>query len=443
MPIEITMPRLSDTMEEGTLVKWRVQVGDEVAAGDHLADVETDKATMDLQAFDDGTLARIDVEEGQTVPVGKLIAVLAEEGESVEDAAQAAGGGGAESGAKAAAPPEEENAAGGQAPVAEAADVERARQQAGAPSGAPIRVSPLARKIAEENGLDLTQIEGSGPSGRIIKRDVLGALEGKTGAPPAAAAPPQAQAQAAAPAPAPAPAPVSGLEAKSIQLSSMRKTIARRLVESKTTVPHFTVTVAIDMDPVINLRKQINQQLEPQGVKLSVGDFITRAAALACMEHPLVNSSWNENTIEQHGTVNVGIAVALPEERGGGLVVPVIRDVQSRGLRAISEETRRLATKAREQGLTAEEMENGTFTISNLGMYGVEHFEAIINPPQAAILAVGAAIEKPVVKDGEIVVGREMNATLSADHRVVDGAMGAEYLQTFKRLLETPAGLLV
>jgi pyruvate dehydrogenase E2 component (dihydrolipoamide acetyltransferase) len=215
------------------------------------------------------------------------------------------------------------------------------------------------------------------------------------------------------------------------------------LVQSKTSVPHFTVSLAIDMDPLIELRKTLNSQLESQGVKLSVGDFITRAAALACVQHPAVNSSWNESTIEQHGTVNVGVAVALPEERGGGLIVPVLRDVQQRGLRWISEETKRLAKKARDQGLSQQEMEGGTFTISNLGMFGVDHFEAIINPPQAAILAVGAAIEKPVVKQGQITIGHEMTATLSGDHRVVDGAIGAAYLQTLKQMLENPAGLLV
>ncbi len=223
----------------------------------------------------------------------------------------------------------------------------------------------------------------------------------------------------------------------------MRKTIAKRLIESKTTIPHFTVTMAIDMDPLMELRKTLNQQLEAQNIKLSVNDFITRASALACVQHPLVNSSWADGSIQQHGTVNVGVAVALPEERGGGLVVPVLRDVQNMGLRQISEQTRQLAKKAREQGLSQEEMQGGTFTISNLGMFGVEHFEAIINPPQAAILATGGAIEKPVVRDGALTVGHEMSATLSADHRVVDGAIAAAYLQTLKQLLENPAALLV
>lgn len=445
MAIDITMPRLSDTMEEGTLVKWRVQVGDSVSAGDHLADVETDKATMELQCFDDGTIANLAVEEGATVPVGALIVTLAEEGESVEDAASQAGQTTGEAQEKA----ERAETAETTAQVTEEGDKQAAKPEAAepepgkaeptkaAPSGGPStdrpRVSPLARKIADEQGLDLTQIKGTGPDGRIIKRDVLSAAEGKGGA----AAP------SAAPQGAPAPAPAAGLEAKTIPLSNMRKTIAKRLVESKTSIPHFTVSTPIDMNPLMELRKTLNAQLERQNIKLSVNDFLTRAAALACVQHPAVNSSWADGSIEQHGTVNVGIAVALPEERGGGLIVPVLRDVQNMGLRQISEQTRQLAGKAREQGLSQEEMQGGTFTISNLGMFGVEHFEAIINPPQAAILATGAAIEKPVVRDGEIVVGHEMTATLSADHRVIDGAIAAAYLQTLKEMLENPAGLLV
>ncbi|MEX0886825.1 MAG: dihydrolipoamide acetyltransferase family protein [Phycisphaeraceae bacterium] len=442
MPITITMPRLSDTMEEGTILKWQVQVGDDVAAGDHLADVETDKATMELQAFDDGKVARLAVDEGKTVPVGEVICILAGEGESVEDAAKAEVGGGEQPAAATsgeatteAAPEASES----QAPAATAepaAGGGQARPQGGG-GGGRLRVSPLARKLAEERDVDLGGIDGSGPGGRIIKRDVLAAAEGKTRQGGGGSASPQA---------APAAAPSTGaiqLEARTIELSSMRKTIARRLVESKATIPHFTVTVAIDMSPLMALRKTLNDQLESQGIKLSVNDFITRAAALACTRHPLVNASWSDGSIEVHGSVNVGIAVALPEERGGGLVVPVIRDVQNLGLRTISEQTRELAKQARGPGLKAEQMADGTITLSNLGMLGVEHFEAIINPPQAAILAIGAALEKPVVRDGEIVVGHEMTVTMSADHRVVDGAIAAEYLQTFKQMLENPASLLV
>ena len=438
MSIEITMPRLSDTMEEGTLVKWRVKPGDEVASGDHLADVETDKATMELQAFDDGKVAALAVEEGDTVPVGSPILVLAEDGESLEDAAAALDG--ASEGSNSGSASE-----GGGVAVADPPKTETTTTISGRPSeatGSRMRVSPVARKIAEEHGVDLTLLTGTGPDGRIIKRDVLAVVEGDSTQQAAAPAATQVAKPQAATAPS-VPVAAVGMEAKTINLTNMRKTIARRLVESKTTVPHFQVSMSINMDPLMELRKTLNVQLEAQGVKLSVNDFITRATALACLSHPAANSSWNGDTIIQHGTVNVGVAVSLPEERGGGLVVPVIRDAQNKGLRQISEETKRLAKKARETGLSPEEMADGTITLSNLGMYGVDQFTAIINPPQSVILAVGGAIEKPVVRDGQIVVGHVMSATLSGDHRVIDGAQGAEYLASFKQLLENPASLLV
>jgi pyruvate dehydrogenase E2 component (dihydrolipoamide acetyltransferase) len=450
MPIEITMPRLSDTMEEGTLVKWRVKAGDEVASGDHLADVETDKATMELQAFDDGKVASVAVQEGQTVPVGSVILVLAEEGESLEDAAGAVQGASEQGSGALKSKASGGASGGGGTAVAAPPATQTATSAPGstpAPGGAPDdsegrrqRVSPVARKIAEEHGINLSGITGSGPDGRVIKRDVQAAIEGGGTAAQVAEARSAKPQAAAAPS---APVAAVGLESKTITLSGMRKTIARRLVESKTTVPHFQVTVSINMDPLMELRKTINAQLEAQGVKLSVNDFIVRATALSCVSHPVANSSWNGDTIVQHGTVNVGVAVSLPAERGGGLVVPVIRDAQSKGLRQISDDTKRLAKKARETGLTPEEMGEGTITLSNLGMYGVDQFTAIINPPQSVIVAVGGAIEKPVVRDGQIVIGHEMCATLSGDHRVIDGAQGAEYLGTFKQLLENPAALLV
>jgi len=447
MSIEITMPRLSDTMEEGTLIKWRVKVGDDVASGDHLADVETDKATMELQAFDDGKVAALAVQEGETTAVGSAILVLAEDGESLEDAAAGVSSGASSSGDKTASAGGEDQG-GGTAVVAPPAPSNDTPAAAPAPApsggGGRQRVSPVARKIAEEHGVDITTIQGTGPDGRVIKRDVLAVVEaggstaGSGATPQAAASMPAAQALSS-----PAPSAPIGLEAKTINLSGMRKTIARRLVESKTTVPHFQVTVGIDMDPLMALRKTLNTQLEAQGVKLSVNDFIVRATALACVSHPAANSSWDGDTIIQHGTVNVGVAVSLPAERGGGLVVPVIRDAQNKGLRQISADTKHLAKKARDTGLTPEEMGDGTITLSNLGMYGVSQFTAIINPPQSVILAVGGAVEKPVVRDGQIVIGHEMNATLSGDHRVIDGAQGAEYLNSFKQLLENPASLLV
>ncbi len=437
MSISIEMPRLSDTMEEGTLVKWRVKVGDTVASGDHLADVETDKATMELQAFDDGTVTAINVQEGQTVPVGQVILVLNGNGEDAQPAAATS-----ETTAKPQAEPSD---------TSDAPDKRTASSPAPASGGPRLLVSPVARAIADEKGIDLSTIQGTGPGGRIIKRDVLEApapgSDGGSASPPSrglSEAKPRTPASALPPASASTPAPAPAvLEGKSIALSNMRKTIARRLVESVTTIPQFTVSMPIDMDSLLDLRQTLNEQLANQQVKLSVSDFITRAVAVACVQHPIVNSSWAGDTIQQHGSVNVGIAVALPATRGGGLIVPVLRDVQNKHLRQISEETKSIAAKAREAGLSQEEMSGGTITISNLGMFGVTQFTAIINPPQAAILAVGAAIEQPVVREGQLAVGRQMIATLGCDHRVLDGATAAEYLTTLKSLLESPAALLV
>lgn len=422
MPIEITMPRLSDTMEEGTLIKWHVSVGDKVQSGDVLADVETDKATMELQSYDEGTVTELALAESETVPVGQLILVLAEEGESVAPA---------EKSTERATSPQT-------APLMdEAPSSPRSAQGLSTTTNTPqsrIRISPVARKLAEEHGLELSAIRGTGPDGRIIKRNVLATLE---------TLPPPARAATAA---VDSAVPTSILpEAETLPLSTMRKVIARRLVESKTTIPHFTVTLSIDMAPLLDLRKMLNAQLESRDIKLSVNDFVVAAVARGLAEHPSVNTSWSDEGIVQHGAIHVGVAVALPPppEGAGGLVVPVIRDTDRKSLRQISTETKALAAKARDQGLTTEEMGGGTFTISNLGMLGVEHFEAIINPPQAAILAVGSTIEKPVVRNGQVVVGLEMSCTLSADHRIVDGAIAAAFLQTIKRVLETPAAMLV
>ncbi len=460
MPIQITMPRLSDTMEQGTVIKWNVAEGDEVTAGDMLADIETDKATMELQAYDDGTLAKIVAEEGATVEVGQVIAVLAEDDEDVEEVAAGAGSaaGAEQADAKqkaedGAAEPAGDKSETGTA-VAEPPAEGTSRSESTSPksngataNGAPAKgddaggrifASPLARKIADEKGVDLSNLSGSGPSGRIVKADVEAAADGKS-----ARQEPASERPEAAPAPAPLSAEGAGLEARSVELSNMRRTIAKRLVESKQTVPHYQVTVSADMGPLMDLREQLNEQLETQGVKLSVNDFIVRAAALAMHQHPHVNSRWNESTIDIQGDVNVGVAIALPAERGGGLVVATLRNADRLGLRQISAETRRLAKKAREKGLSVEEMADSTFTISNLGMFGVDHFTAIINPPNVAILAVGATLELPVVKNGEIAIGRRMSMTMSSDHRVIDGAMAAEYLSTVKGLLEAPATLLV
>lgn len=458
MPINVTMPRLSDTMEEGTLVSWKVGVGDDVNAGDHLADIETDKATMELQAFDDGKVAKLVIAEGDTVPIETTILVLAEDGEDVEEAAKADVGGGAPATANdsdTAAEPA--SAGGGDEQQAEAQGAKP--QRGGSSGGGKIRVSPLARKLADEAGLDITQIKGTGPDGRIIKRDILKAKDaGSTttsgSAVPAsagtgtsqpmtpattAAANEQAVAAAAA-------GPASaGLEARTVKLSQMRKTIAKRLVESKTQVPHFQVSVAVNMDPLLDLRKTLNSQLESQGIKLSVNDFITRAIALSTAQHPDINSSWGGDVITYHGTVNVGVAISLPAESGGGLVVATVRDAHLKGLRQLSQEIKDLAGRARTGGLTLDEMAGSTITISNLGMpqYGVTQFNAIVNPPNAAIVAVGGALLKPVIRDGGLTTGHEMNITLSGDHRVIDGAGGAEFLTTLRGMIENPASLLV
>ena len=471
MAINVTMPRLSDTMEAGTVVKWNVKEGDKVSVGDVLADIETDKATMELEAFDDGVVAKLAAQEGEQVSVGDLILVIAEEG---EDPAEAAKGGGeassdksegeseakakgkdeakSEGKAKAADSDDKDEDEGGSTAtaVSEKKGTSSAATSASASSGGSgssngsaggrVFASPLARKIAEEKGIDLSAIEGSGPSGRIVRKDVEAAAEGGKAE--------TKTRDSGRGAPEPLPPLGATLEAKTVPLSNMRSTIAKRLVESKQSIPHYQVTIEVDMDALLELREQLNTQLESQGVKLSVNDFLVRACALAMHQHPFVNASWGKDgkTIEVNAEVNVAVAIALPVKEdltGGGLVVATLRNADRIGLRQISTETRRLAKKAREKGLTADEMSGSTFTISNLGMFGVDHFTAIINPPNTAILAVGRAAERPVVRDGQIVVGHVMAMTMSSDHRVIDGAMAAQYLQTVKELLEAPATLLV
>ncbi len=454
MPIEVTMPRLSDTMQQGTVVKWNVKEGDAVKTGDILADIETDKATMELESFDDGTVAVLAAKEGDNVAIGEVIVVLAGKGEdakqvkssfggSKSSAASGAGSAETKSGGEKAASANGATSNGAASATAVAEEDDHGDAHDGGPGGR-IFASPLAKKIADEMGVDLAELKGTGPSGRIVRADVEAAAKAP------ASAPGKAESKApskGAPAPAPMPAVGAALEKKSVALSNMRRTIAARLIESKTTVPHYQVTMAVDMDPLLTLRSQLNEQLKAQGVKLSVNDFLVRACALAMHQHPHINSSWKQTkdaaSIELHDHANIGVAISLPMERGGGLVVGVLRDCDRIGLRQISAETKRLADKARAKGLSVEEMDGSTFTISNLGMYGVEHFTAIINPPNTAILAVGAAVEKPVVRNGQIVVGHEMQMTMSSDHRVIDGAMAAEYLNTVKQLLESPATLLV
>jgi pyruvate dehydrogenase E2 component (dihydrolipoamide acetyltransferase) len=474
MPINVTMPRLSDTMQAGTIVRWAVKEGQKVKTGDVLGDIETDKATMELTSFDDGTVAQLAVKEGQQVPVGTLIIVLAGAG---EDAASVkAQGAGASAGSASASPaasstrPSQAAASGG----AGAASSNYAGGSGTAVLDAPlgghdtaggngrIFASPLARKIAAESGVSLTDVKGSGPSGRIIRKDVEAAIAApptpptpssatslapRSAAADVAAANQASRTRAIATAAPLVPAMGSRLQAQLVPLSNMRRTIARRLVESKTQIPHYQVTVEVDMDALVALRSQLNEQLGAQGVKLSVNDFLVRACALAMHQHPFVNSRWvptpNNESVEILPDVNIGVAIALDESRGGGLVVATIRHADQIGLRQISAQTKALSDKARTKGLTIEEMSDATFTISNLGMFGVDRFTAIINPPNVAILAVGAAVQKPVVKDGQLAAGWVMTMTMSSDHRVVDGAMAAAYLNSVKGLLEKPATLLV
>ncbi|GAB4553184.1 MAG: pyruvate dehydrogenase complex dihydrolipoamide acetyltransferase [Phycisphaerales bacterium] len=440
MPIEVTMPRLSDTMEQGTIVTWNVKEGDEVSAGDVLGDIETDKATMELQSFDDGVVAAILLGEGETVDVGSPILVLAEDGEDVAEVKASAGSGASSSGAKSEGGSDSGSSSESATAVAEEPEAAPATNGA-APSsngdGGRIFASPLAKKVAAERNVDLSTLTGTGPSGRIVVKDVENAPAGGTSAPAS---------RPSAPAMAPMPAAGATLESKTEQLTNMRATIAKRLVESKQTIPHYQVTINARMDNLMALRTQLNEQLEPQGVKLSVNDFLVRACALSMHQHPATNASWGSDgkSIDYHANVNIGVAIALPAERGGGLVVATLRDADRMGLRQISSDTKALAKKARDKGLSIDEMADATFTISNLGMYGVDHFTAIINPPNVAILAVGAAIRKPVVlDDGTLGVGHEMSMTMSSDHRVIDGAMAAQYLQTVKGYLENPASILV
>jgi pyruvate dehydrogenase E2 component (dihydrolipoamide acetyltransferase) len=441
MAIKVRMPSMSPTMTEGKLAKWFKKEGDMVAAGDVLAEIETDKATMELEAIDEGRLARIVVPgESAGVPVNKVIAVLLEEGED-ESALQSALAGeevaAPAAPAKAARAPEPE--AKPAPPPAEAAPEPTARPApapgapgpaAPAPAAPPqgrIAASPLARRMAKEAGLELARMQGSGPRGRIVRADVEAALE--TGVPPVG--PP-----AAVEAPGFAPF-------VEVPLSLMRKAIAERMIESKRAAPHFYLTIDCEVDSLLDIRHEINSRRGDDagegGLQLSVNDFVVRAAALALDQVPAANVSWTEDGLRQYQRADIAVAVAVR----GGLVAPVIRDAGGKGLAAISNEMRELAARAREGKLAPEEYQGGTFTVSNLGMFGIKEFAAILNPPQACILAVGRAEQRPVVKDGELAVANVMTCTLSIDHRAVDGAIGAEFLAAFKRLIEYPPTMLL
>ncbi|MFD1158336.1 pyruvate dehydrogenase complex dihydrolipoamide acetyltransferase [Roseovarius aestuarii] len=432
MPTEILMPALSPTMEEGTLTKWLVKEGDTVASGDLLAEIETDKATMEFEAVDEGTIGKILVGEGsEGVKVNTPIAVLLEDGESADDIGDVS---------TPSQPAPEAASADASAEVAAPAVAEKPAPPApAAASGDRIFASPLARRIAADKGLDLGQIKGSGPHGRIVKADVETA---SPSAKPAAA--PAAEAAPAAPAPTgPSAGTVAamyqGREYEEVKLDGMRKTIAARLTEAKQTVPHFYLRRDIRLDALMKFRSQLNKQLESRGVKLSVNDFIIKACALALQAVPDANAVWAGDKVLKLKPSDVAVAVAIE----GGLFTPVLKDADMKSLSALSAEMKDLAARARDRKLAPEEYQGGTFAISNLGMFGIDNFDAVINPPHGAILAVGGGKKQPVVgDDGELTVATVMSVTLSVDHRVIDGALGAELLEQILQNLENPMVML-
>jgi pyruvate dehydrogenase E2 component (dihydrolipoamide acetyltransferase) len=449
----VEMIALSPTMEEGTLAEWYVSEGEEVAEGDLLADIETDKATMEMESWYDGTILEILVEPGDAIAVGQPIAIVGEPGEDTSGLLEGDDGGDAAPEAEpAAAEPEAATEASGGADLQEPADAgaeetaeptTATEETVSVEEGERLRASPLARRIASDKGLELARIEGSGPSGRIVKQDVERALEERDRAEPE----PTPEAEAPSPtAPPEAPAPTEVVEAPDLPgeeepLSQMRKTIADRLQASWRTAPHFALTREIDMGPAMDYRAEINEELEAaeRDVSLSVNDLIVRACAIALRRYPDVNVSYQGDHLTRFDVVNVGIAVAVD----GGLVTPTIRNTDQKTLSQIASESRRLAQKARDKDLQPEDYQGGTFTVSNLGMYDIDEFMAVINPPEAAILACGAVQETPVVEEGELTVGTRMKVTLSCDHRAVDGAMGAEFLAEVAELLENPVLLSV
>ncbi|HUV32354.1 MAG TPA: pyruvate dehydrogenase complex dihydrolipoamide acetyltransferase [Devosiaceae bacterium] len=426
MPINILMPALSPTMEEGKLAKWLKAEGDVIASGDIIAEIETDKATMEVEAVDEGTLGKIVVAEGtEGVKVNAVIAVMLEEGESASDI------GSAPAAAPVAAP------AASPAPVAAAPAAAAAAAAAPvAASGARVFASPLARRIAADKGLDLARVKGSGPHGRIVKADVEDAVAAST------------TVAAAAPAVALAPAGPSAemvrkmyadREHEEIALDGMRKIIAARLTEAKSTIPHFYLRRDIELDALLKLRGQMNAKGEKRGIKLSVNDYIIKASALALQDVPGCNAVWAGDRVLQFKASDVAVAVAIE----GGLFTPVLRDADTKSLAVLSAEMKDLAARARNRKLAPHEYQSGSFAISNLGMMGIENFDAVINPPHASILAVGAGIKKPVVKDGALAIATVMSVTLSVDHRVIDGALGAQFLEALKGYLEDPLAMLM
>ncbi|WOF73769.1 pyruvate dehydrogenase complex dihydrolipoamide acetyltransferase [Parvibaculaceae bacterium PLY_AMNH_Bact1] len=419
MPIPILMPALSPTMEEGTLAKWLVKEGDEVRSGDLIAEIETDKATMEVEAVDEGTVGKLLVAEGtEGVPVNETIAVILEEGEDASAAENVRAPTPAPTApTEAAAEAEPEKAA---VPMTEKAE----------PADGRIFASPLAKRIAKDKGIDLTAVTGSGPRGRIVKADIEAA--------------PKTPARASGK----AQAPISSVDARAfyeagtydeIPLNSMRKTIARRLTQSKQEIPHYYLTIDCVLDELLKVRKHLNTEGADAGVKLSVNDFVVRAAALALKKVPEANVSFADDALLQHHHSDVGIAVALE----GGLITPIIRRADEKGLAEISAEAKELAARARDKKLSPAEFEGGSFSVSNLGMFGVKNFTAVINPPQAAIMAVGTGEPRPIIVDDEVKAATVMTVTLSCDHRAIDGALGAQLLAAFKSYIEYPPSMLL
>ncbi len=430
MPISLKMPALSPTMEEGTLAKWLVKEGDEVSSGDLLAEIETDKATMEFEAIDEGIIAKIVIPEGtDNVKVGEVIAVMTEEGESVEDAVSAADSSPAPSPAP--TPAKEKKA--------ETVSVKEETAPAPSPSPSPassesgdrIKASPLAKRIAEQNGVDLSAISGSGPGGRIVKTDVEGAKGGAAKPAAAEAAPASAPPAAAAPF-------ETDIPHEAEKLSNMRRTIARRLTEAKSTIPHIYLTVDIRLDALLELRAQLNTALAPREIKLSVNDMLTKALAMALLQVPKCNVSFAGDTLINYSRADISVAVSIP----GGLITPIVTDAGSKSMSAIAIEIKELAGRAKEGKLKPEEYQGGTASISNMGMFGIKQFDAVINPPQGMILAVGAGEKRPAVIDDSLQIATIMSATGSFDHRAIDGADGAQLMKVLKELVESPLGLV-
>ncbi|HEY6814699.1 MAG TPA: pyruvate dehydrogenase complex dihydrolipoamide acetyltransferase [Croceibacterium sp.] len=438
MPIAIKMPALSPTMEEGTLAKWLVKVGDTVSAGDIMAEIETDKATMEFEAVDEGVIVEISVPEGaEGVKVGTVIATLAEEGEDPATVPSAAeGGAGQTKPATASAPPVEPvipakaGTSSGQTPPP--AQQHEVPASAGTTAGVKatgdrVVASPLAKRIAADKGIDLASVKGSGPNGRIVKADLEGAQPGAAPAP-----------SAATPAPAPSGAQPGDIPHVEEKLSGMRKTIARRLTESKQQVPHIYLTVDVRLDALLKLRGELNAALEARGVKLSVNDLLIKALAQALLQVPACNVQFTGDTLLKFSRADISVAVSIP----GGLITPIVADAGNKSVSAIASEMKDLATRARDGKLSPHEYQGGTASLSNMGMYGIKQFEAIINPPQAMIMAIGAGEKRPYVVDDSLQIATVMSATGSFDHRAIDGADGAELMKAFKELCEKPLGLV-